>query len=240
MRMDTRVFPDLELLSRAVMDEMMPIVREAVKQQGRFSVALSGGHTPAKMYELWAAKPYRDDTPWNKVHLFWGDERYVPHDDPRSNFRMAREALISHVPIPPENVHAIPTVSSRPAKSAEDYEKELREFFGARPPAIDVQLMGLGTEGHTASLFPGSPALEEKKRWVLAVEAPVTPPQRLTLTPMVLDRGLHTFFLISGEEKRQILAALRAEPDGKSSQYPAARLSPDGPVVWFLDRAAAG
>jgi 6-phosphogluconolactonase len=240
MRMDTRVFPDLESLSRAVMDETMKIVRDAVKQRGRFSIALSGGHTPAKMYELWATKPYGDQTPWDKVHLFWGDERYVAHDDPRSNYRMAREALISHVAIPPENVHAIPTISSAPAESAADYEQELRQFFGAQPPAIDVQLMGLGTEGHTASLFPGSAALEEKQRWVLAVEAPVTPPQRLTLTPVVLNRGRNTFFLVSGEEKRQILAALRAEPDGKPSQYPAARLSPEGPVVWFLDRAAAG
>lgn len=239
MSMDSRVSPDLESLSLSVMDETMRILREAVAERGRFSIALSGGHTPRKMYELWAAKPYREETPWDKVHLFWGDERYVPHDDPLSNFRMASESLISRVAIPPENVHAIPTVSAAPDKSAEIYESELREFFGDRPPRMDVQLMGLGDEGHTASLFPGSPALEEKQRWVLPVEVPATPPQRLTLTLVVLNQGRNTFFLVSGTEKRQIVSALRDEPGGRPSQYPAARVRPPGPVIWFLDRAAA-
>jgi 6-phosphogluconolactonase len=226
MSMGTRVFPDLESLSLSVMDETMQILREAIAERGRFSIALSGGHTPRKMYELWAAKPYREETPWDKVHLFWGDERYVPHDDPLSNFRMARESLI-------------PTVSSAPDKSAHIYESELREFFGDRPPRMDVQLMGLGDEGHTASLFPGSPALEEKQRWVLPVEVPATPPERLTLTLVVLNQGRNTFFLVSGTEKRRIISALRDEPGGRPSQYPAARVRPPGPVIWFVDQAAA-
>jgi 6-phosphogluconolactonase len=240
MRMDTRIFGDLETLSLGAIDETMRIVGHAVAQRGRFTIALSGGHTPAKMYDLWAGKPYRDQTPWESVHLFWGDERYVPPDDSLSNFRMARETLISRVPIPPTNVHPIPTVSAPPDRSAEMYEADLRNFFGHEPPEFDLQLMGIGQEGHTASLFPGSAALEEKQRWVLAVEVPATPAQRLTLTPVVLNRGRNTFFLVAGGEKRAIVAALRGERDAQTSEYPAARIQPLGRVSWFLDRAAAG
>jgi 6-phosphogluconolactonase len=240
MRMNTKVFPDLDSLSRAAMDDTLAIIRDAIAQRGRFAIALSGGHTPAKMYELWAATPYRDDTHWDRVHLFWGDERYVPHDDPLSNFRMTRETLISRVPIPRANVHPTPTLPGPPEKCAEAYEQELRKFFGVAPPEFDLQLLGLGPEGHVASLFPGAAALEEKNRWVMAVEAPAKPPQRLTLTPVVLNRGRNTFFLVAGKDKREIISALRSEPDSKPSQYPAARVRPAGRVQWFLDKAAAG
>jgi 6-phosphogluconolactonase len=239
MHINAEVFPDLEALSRAAMDRTMAIIRGAVAQWGRFSIALSGGHTPTRMYRMWAEEPYRKQTPWKQVHLFWGDERYVPHDDPLSNFRLARETLISHVPVPPQNVHPIPTATAPPDRSARTYESELRDFFGADPPEIDLQLMGLGTEGHTASLFPGSFALEEKQRWVLAVQVPATPAQRVTLTPVVLNRGRNTIFLVSGSEKREIIAAIRNEPDARLSPYPAARLQPCGPVLWLLDKAAA-
>jgi 6-phosphogluconolactonase len=192
------------------------------------------------MYELWAAAPYRDQTPWDRVHLFWGDERYVAQDDPLSNFRMTRETLISRVPIPTANVHPVPTLPGPPEKSAEAYELELRKFFGAAPPEFDLQLLGLGPEGHVASLFPGTPALEEKQRWVMAVEAPAKPPLRLTLTPVVLNQGRNSFFLVAGNDKREIVSALRNEPDAKPSQYPAGRIRPTGRVLWFLDQAAAG
>jgi 6-phosphogluconolactonase len=152
---------------------------------------------------------------------------------------MTRETLISHVPFPRENVHAVPTVSGPPDKSAETYEADLRSYFDAAPE-FDLQLLGLGPEGHTASLFPGSPALEENQRWVLPVTAPATPPQRLTLTPVVLNRGRNTTFLVAGKDKREIIATLRNETDSKPSQYPAARIRPLGRVLWFLDQAAAG
>jgi 6-phosphogluconolactonase len=240
MRMDTRIFGDLETLSLGAMDETMGIVRHAVAQRGRFAIALSGGHTPARMYELWSGKPYVEDTPWDCVHLFWADERYVPQDDALSNFRMARETLISRVPIPPANVHPVPTVSAPPDRSAEAYEADLRNFFGNETPEFDLQLLGIGEEGHTASLFPGSAALEEKQRWVLPVEVAATPRERLTLTPVVLDRGRNTFFLVAGSGKRAIIAALRGERDPHVSPYPAARIQPQGRLLWFLDRAAAG
>lgn len=239
--MDTRVFPDIDALNRAALDDLLRIMSDAVRERGRFAIALSGGRTPEKMYGLWSKSERQNArTPWDKVHLFWGDERYVTKDDPLSNYRMTREALIAHVPIPVGNVHRMPGPDDfrTPQAAAEAYEGELRKFFGSAAPAFDLQLLGLGVEGHTASLFPGSPALEEKMRWVMAIEAPAKPPQRLTLTPVVLNQARSTFFLVAGEDKRDIIRALRSEPETAPSQYPAGRIRPAGSVVWFLDRAA--
>jgi 6-phosphogluconolactonase len=239
MDMDARVFPDLDALSRGILDELLRVVREAISQRGRFAIALSGGKTPAELYKLWAAAP--GGTDWKKVHLFWGDERYVAESDELSNFRMTRETGLLDV-VPAENVHPMrgPEYFPSPEAAAEAYEAELRSFFGAAAPAFDVQLLGLGVEGHVASLFPDSSALAERRRWVVPVQAPAKPPQRLTLTPVVLNRGRHTFFLVAGANKHEIVAALRAEPDGKPSQYPAGQIRPEGRSVWFLDRLAEG
>jgi len=241
MYMDSRVFADLEALSRGALDELLRVLRDAIAQRGRFAIALAGGTTPAKLYALWADAAGAS-TPWDQVHLFFSDERYVPSDSPLSNYRMVRETLISRVPIPAANVHPMlgPDKYSSQAAAAEAYEAELRKFFGSEPPAFDVQLLGLGIEGHVASLFPGSPALKETQKWVMAVEAPAKPPQRLTLTPAVLNRGRNTFFLVAGENKREIVAALRAEPEGRPSQYPAGIIRPEGRALWFLDKAAVG
>jgi 6-phosphogluconolactonase len=239
MKMDIQAFPDLDALSRGALDELLRILRGAVSERGRFAIALAGGHTPARMYALWAQQEYREQTPWDRVHLFWSDERYVPHDDPLSNYRMARETLIAHVPIPAANVHPMPTDSPQPESAAEAYEEELRKFFGSTLPAFDVQLLGLGVEGHTASLFPGSPALEDNRRWVAAVEVPAKPPRRLTLTPAVLNSGRNAFFLVAGEDKRGIFEILRNEPENRPSQYPAGRIRSAGRTVWFLDQAVA-
>jgi 6-phosphogluconolactonase len=241
MEMDTRVFPDVETLSRAALDHLLAISQGAIAQRGRFAIALSGGHTPAKLYSLWAqAEQQGRPTRWDRVHLFWGDERYVPKDDPQSNYRMTRETLISQVPIPDENVHPVPTSLSSPEGAAAAYDAQLRDFFGQAPPAFDLQLLGLGVEGHTASLFPGSPALEEKRRWVMAVEVAAIPPHRLTLTLPVLNSARNTCFLVAGKDKREIMAALRNEPDTAPSRFPAGQIRPLGSVVWFLDQAAAG
>jgi 6-phosphogluconolactonase len=238
MYLESRIFPTIADMSEAALNEILHIVNDAVAKRGRFSIALAGGHTPAKLYALWAEK-YKTETPWDHVHLFFGDERFVPEDDLLSNYRMARETLIAHVPIPKENVHPMLTNFPSTEKAAEAYEVELRKYFG-EVPSFDVQLLGLGLEGHTASLFPGSPALDEQRRWVLAVTVPAEPPQRLTLTPVVLNQGLHTFFLVAGENKREILAALRGEPQDAPSKYPAGRIRPARGVVWYLDQAAAG
>ncbi|HVB87923.1 MAG TPA: 6-phosphogluconolactonase [Candidatus Dormibacteraeota bacterium] len=240
MKMDERVYDDLDALSDAALEELLVIAKDAVRQRGRFAIALSGGRTPAKLYSLWAqVDAPAAGVPWERVHLFWGDERFVDHDDLLSNYRMTREALLSRIVIPAENVHAMPTDCAQLDDCASAYEDELRKFFGTAAPAFDMQLLGLGPEGHTASLFPGSPLLEEKTRWVAAVEAPATPRQRLTLTPVVLNEGRNTWFLVSGADKRKIVEALRAEEDPKSSEYPAARIQPAGKVLWFMDRVAA-
>ncbi|HUO35081.1 MAG TPA: 6-phosphogluconolactonase [Candidatus Acidoferrum sp.] len=239
MKMDIRVLPDLPSLNLAVLGDMDRLIAEAVSQRGRFAIALSGGHTPANLYSLWAQRDH-SSTPWDRIHLFWGDERFVPPDDPLSNYRMIRESLISRVPIPAANVHPFRTELPTPEAAAADYESTLRAFFASAPPQFDVQLMGLGGEGHTASLFPGSPGLQEKTRWVMAVQAPAKPPNRLTFTPVVLNQGRNTYFLVAGAEKRDIIEKLRSEPEGKPSAYPARQLQPSGAVIWFLDRAAAG
>lgn len=238
MKMSIQVFPDIAALNAAVMGEINRQIAAAVSERGKFAIALSGGHTPEQLYSLWAKQDH-SSTPWDRIHLFWGDERYVPSDDPLSNYRMTRESLISKVPIPPANVHRVRTELPTPKECAAEYEAALRAFFGPGAPQFDIQLQGLGEEGHTASLFPGSPALEEKKRWVMAVEAPAKPPQRLTMTPVVLNQGRNTYFLVAGSGKREIIRKLRNEPDGKLSAYPARRLSPSGVVTWYLDQAAA-
>jgi 6-phosphogluconolactonase len=239
MKMDTRVLPDIDAVSRAALDEVLRVMRDAIKETGKFSIALAGGHTPAKLYALWAAA--QGSTEWKQVNLFWGDERYVPHTDPLSNYRMAEQAHLFDA-IPASNVHPMPGPEgfATPAKAAEAYEAELRKFFGSAAPAFDVVLLGLGVEGHTASLFPGSSALQEQKSWVAAVQAPATPPVRLTLTPVVLNQARNTFFLVCGKDKREILRALETELPSTPSPYPAGMLRPQGRVLWFLDEAAAG
>jgi 6-phosphogluconolactonase len=240
VKLNAKVFADIDTLSQSALAALLAIVRESVVERGRCVLAMGGGSTPAKMYRIWADPKTVAETPWNRLHLFWGDERYVPPDDPLSNYRMARETLLSHVPIPAENVHPVPTTVHPPEKAAAEYEAELRKFFGASAPVFDLNLLGLGTEGHTLSLFPGSPVLEEKQRWVAAVEVPAKPPQRITLTPVVANQARNTFFLVAGKDKREIVDALRAEPDGQPSQYPAARIRPADGVRWFFDQAAAG
>jgi 6-phosphogluconolactonase len=244
MKMDIRVFPDLDALSRGALEELLRSMHDAIQKRGRFAIALAGGHTPAKLYALWAeSSRHGVETPWDRVHLFFGDERYLPADSPLSNYRMVKESLINGVRIPAGNVHPMPTREPLPEQGAEAYEADLRKFFGAEPPALDLQLLGLGPEGHTASLFPGSPVLEEKKKWVAAVQVEAKPKQRLTLTPVVLNLGRKTLFLVAGADKREIVGALKREPDahpdGHPSQYPAAQIRPAGGVIWLLDQAAA-
>lgn len=259
---DPRVFPDSKALTRAVADESLAVIDASVRARGRASVCLSGGRTPKSLNQLWAAE-YATKMPWNQIHFFWGDERYVPPDDPASNFRMVRESLLDRVPIPAANVHPMRTNFERPDDAAKDYERELKEFFaagGPQPsekldPRFDLIFLGLGPEGHTASLFPGSPALAEKQRWVVSANVPAEPPTRLTLTYPVLNRGANVFFLVEGAEKRQIIQLLRDYPNNDSndypkdesnndqeadkSPYPALRVQPAGRLIWFMDSAAA-
>ncbi|MGH7065519.1 MAG: 6-phosphogluconolactonase, partial [Stellaceae bacterium] len=178
-------------------------------EAGRFSICLSGGSTPRRLYQLLAAAPYRDALPWDRVHWFWGDERFVPWDHPDSNYRMAREAMLAHSPAPAENIHPIET-TGMPADGARAYEQTLKAYYGADAldparPLFDVMLLGLGPDGHTASLFPGNDVLDERRRWAAEVIG-AREEDRITLTYPVLESSRHAAFLVAGADKREMLA----------------------------------
>jgi 6-phosphogluconolactonase len=234
-----RVFPDIDSLSRAAIEECVRAANEAVSARGKCLIALSGGHTPERANEIWASE-YRDKMPWAKTHFFWGDERFVAADDPKSNYHMARETLFKNIPVPPENIHPIPTGMGQPDAAAREYEQVLRTFIGDTEPSFDVLFLGLGVEGHTASLFPDSPALAEEKRWVVGVRAPAEPPIRISLTFPVLRRARATYFLVAGADKQGIVATLRRDSPEETGKLPVAMLRPEGQVIWFLDQDADG
>jgi len=238
MKSDIRVFADVDELSLRAAEAAVRTINECVQRNDSFSIALSGGNTPRTLYGLFSTR-FRDQIPWTKVHVFWGDERYVPLADSESNYRMARETLLEAVPCPVGNVHPMPTELPDPDLAAREYEKTLRHYFSEDWPRFDLVLLGLGEEGHTASLFPGSPALNENKRWVVAVKAPSKPAQRLTLTLPAITGASNIYLLITGSNKAQALHhVLTGSPDPKS--YPASGIRrAKGTVIWWLDRAAA-
>jgi 6-phosphogluconolactonase len=238
LKPDVRIFPDVEALSRAAAQSLADRVRATLTGGGRFHLALAGGNTPRVLYRLLAAN-YRSLISWPQVHLFWGDERYVPAADSHSNYRMARETLLDGVPIPEENIHPMPTDFPEPEDAARAYEKTLQNFFSSPWPRFDLVLLGLGPDGHTASLFPSSPALEEKERWVVAAQGPVEPRQRLTLTFPVLTHSAQIYFLVAGADKADALRrALGGAPDMKECPAGGVR-SGSNAVVWWTDRDAA-
>ena len=230
-------------MSFAAADAVKELVA-ASKGTGRpFSLALSGGETPRRLFETLASDPTGIE--WENVHLFWGDERFVPADDPSNNFRSVSEALLRKIEIPDKNIHSVPVDAPAAVRAAEIYEQELREFFGideAGLPEFDLVLLGLGDDGHTASIFPGSPVIEEKKKWVSAVTAPqgAAPVERVTLTLPVINAARNIFFLVSGESKADVLHDILFAGRLAADEYPAAMISPDGPLVWFVDRAVYG
>jgi 6-phosphogluconolactonase len=213
-------------------------INNSVRATGRCSLVLSGGSTPRTLHGL-LASDFRDQIPWAHVHVFWGDERYVSPYDPDSNYRMARETLLDHVPCPAGNIHPMPTHFPSSDAAAREYEKVLRHYFGTDWPHFDLVFLGLGEEGHTASLFPGSPALEEQTRWVVAVKAPAAPPLRLTLTLPALTRAANIYVLVTGSKKASALHHVIADSTDLNT-YPAAgvRLT-EGTLIWWVDREAA-
>lgn len=237
--MDTDYWPEWSVmdigLSRQIADAMVAIVDDAVRRRGRCTVALSGGNTPRTLYGLLASE-FSERIPWTHVQIFWGDERYVPADHADSNYRMARETLLDHVSCPASNIHAMPTHIAPPESAAAAYDETLRVHFGDDPPRFDLVLLGLGQDGHTASLFPKSDALEERARWVVATRAPVEPAIRLTLTMPVLNQAANLFVLVAGSDKAEALRHVRsgtADP----TIYPAAGLKPnDGRLMWWVAR----
>ncbi|MEJ2217123.1 MAG: 6-phosphogluconolactonase [Gemmatimonadota bacterium] len=207
----------------------------AIEQHGRFSVAVAGGRTPIPTYLRLAQPDYREQLPWERVHVFWGDERCVPPDDSRSNEGMVRHTLLSKVSVPEVQVHPI-RCAGDPAAAALDYEATLRAHFGD-VPAFDLVLLGLGVDGHTASLFPGTAVLRESTQWAAAVRPADKRLTRVTLTFPVLEQASRVAFLVSGAAKAAIVQ--RALQPGKDDGIPARRVRPAGRVHWLLDAAAA-
>lgn len=212
----------------------------ASEKDGDFTLCLSGGSTPKRLYERLAQTPYRQEFPWKRTHVWFGDERFVPPDDKDSNYRMASLALLSHVPIPRDHIHRMDTEFPDPEATAIAYDKDLRSFYGSSSldparPLFDVNFLGLGPDGHTASLIPGEPVLDERHKWVEAV-AHGRPEPRITLTYPVLESSRVLAFLVTGTEKSGILRDVRSG----HSTVPAARLRTSGEVIWFVDQEAEG
>ncbi|GAK58365.1 6-phosphogluconolactonase [Candidatus Vecturithrix granuli] len=244
MTTNAQQFQTLQALSTAAAELFCRVAQQSLKEHAHFTVALSGGSTPRLLYEYLCQEPYLSRIPWSKTHIFWGDERYVPSDHPDSNFAMASQALIQHVPLPVEHIHRIPTELASPEQTAEVYETTLRKclsVFDHRSqqnnlPVFDLILLGMGPDGHTASLFPESPVLEEHTRWVAATPVPnLNPPvRRITLTYPVLNAGKTVLFLVSGKQKQAIVQQILNHSQEARQQYPAARINPSGNLLWML------
>lgn len=230
------ILPGPVALARYVAEWM---TSAALAANGMFRVSLSGGSTPKTLYTLLASDEFRGRFPWRRVDWYWGDERFVPHDHAESNYRMTCDAMLDKVPVPPENVHPVPD-DGTPEEAALRYERVLQSAYGnavlnpARP-LFDITLLGLGADGHTASLLPGEPVLQERKRWVAAVSHG-RPEIRITMTYPVIESSRRVAFLVTGKDKAAIFGAIRAG----HSQVPAARVRPVGDLFWFVDRAVAG
>jgi 6-phosphogluconolactonase len=237
-------FPGVEELSRSAAKRIVDEAQNAVNRRGRFTLVLSGGSTPRVLYSLLASE-FKENIPWTKTHLFWGDERYVPKDHSESNYGSAYKILISKLRIPKENVHPIPTEFGNPQEAASIYERDLKEFYiktksNPLPFTFDLVLLGVGEDGHTASLFPGDPILKEKRRGVAAIKAPVNfeTSQRISLTLSAFNRAKKVFFLVAGANKGRVVKTIFEDYAAARIRYPAAMINPVGRITWFLDKTA--
>jgi 6-phosphogluconolactonase len=238
-----RIVPDAQALYREAAQEFLRRAQDAVRARGRFMVALSGGSTPRGLYSLLA-----DDvslaraTPWDKVHFFWGDERQVPPDHSDSNFRMAWDALLSRVPVRCENIHRVRGENPDAAKAASDYEQSLRQVFGtstSKVPRFDLILLGLGADGHTASLFAGTSALQEESDLVVCNWVEKLKTERITFTARLINHAAAVLMLVSGQDKAASLSAVLRGPHDPE-RFPAQLVMPhDGALIWLLDHSAA-
>ena len=232
--MSVRVYESPEELAEAAAREFVAKAGEAIEERGRSAVVLAGGSTPKATYGV-LARDYAGRIDWSKVHVFFGDERTVPPDHEDSNYRMARETLLDHIRV--GSVHRI-RCELPPDEAATAYEQELRDFFGEELPRFDLILLGIGADGHTASLFPETPALEVADRWVVSNPVPKLDTNRITLTVPVINAARSVDFLVAGEDKAEALKEI-LEGDADPRKYPARLIQPPGGPDWMLDRAAA-
>lgn len=238
------IYSDLEEASQTVAEILVKKAQEALSQRGFFSIALPGGETPRRLYRLLSSK-YSKEIPWKKTHLFLGDERYVPKNHKESNYAMIHDLVISKVSVPIENVHRIPTEITPPERCAAVYDVHLKEFFKPQRGknsvvTFDVSLLGLGEDGHTASLFPGDASLIEEKRWVVPMTAPpgFSVPQRISLTLPAFSSSKSVIFLVSGANKSAVLRSIIEDKDRSKRVYPPAMIQPREQLLWFIEKEA--
>ncbi len=238
--MNIDIFASDEALNHEAAKYIVRLANQAIVTHGRFTLALSGGNTPKTAYSMLATSPYREQIDWNAVEVFWSDERCVPPTDPESNYHMAEQVLLSKVPIPAANVHRMPADEPDREAASEAYTREMQRVFGTNGiPAFDLIQLGMGPEGHTASLFPHQPALYVTGRLVMPVSVPKPPPDRLTFTPPLLNAARNVLFLVTGAEKAAAVYAVIEGPY-EPDEYPAQIVRPPhGEVTWMLDSAAA-
>jgi 6-phosphogluconolactonase len=242
---NVQISPDSDYLAKAAAEHFIDISEHSIRERGIFSVVLSGGSTPQSLYNLLASEPFSERIDWSSVHFFWGDERCVPPDHPDSNYYRAWNTLLKNVPVAEENIHRIPA-ERKPEQAALDYEEHLLQFFGSLPSdeerqhaQFDLVLLGMGDDGHTASLFPGTAAIHETARWVAAHYVDKLAAWRITLTPAILNRAANITFLISGAGKSWTLQKVvygAYQPD----RFPSQVIRPDnGNLLWLIDEDAA-
>src|SRR5579863_4273003 len=238
--MNIAIYPDADKLSHEAARFIVRLAGEASVSRGRFTIALSGGSTPKALYGLLATEPYRSQIDWASVEVFWSDERCVPPDDEESNYRMAEEVFLSKVPIPASQIHRMPADQPDRDAASQAYTLEMQQTFSTNgTPSFDLIQLGMGPEGHTASLFPHQESLQEQQRLVMAVTVPKPPPPRLTFTPPLLNAAHHILFLVTGSEKAEAVQAV-LEMDYQPEEFPAQIVRPErGEVTWMLDTKAA-
>ena len=236
--MNLKIYPDFDSLTNAAVEDFIGLCNQAIRSRGLFSISLSGGSTPEPFYRALGESANRARMDWRYVHIFWGDERPVPPNHPDSNFRMAREALMDPVDIPESNIHRVPAEMDV-RLAAFSYEEELRDFFEGEWPCFDLVLLGMGEDGHTASLFPKSAGLNEEQRWFIANYAPDRQTWRLTLTKSAINAAREIWVLVQGESKAEKLAEILTGPQNPKAN-PIQLIHPvEGELTWWIDAAAA-
>lgn len=234
-----QVFDDTLALSKAGVELFINAAVEAVRERGQFLVALTGGSSPLHLYQLLAQSPNRERVPWSQTYIFWGDERWVPLTDDRSNANMAYEAFLNNVPIPNDQIYPMWEEDVEPEAFARQYEELLEEYFGPSTASFDLILLGMGDDGHTASLFPGTDVLQEQSSWVQAYYLEQQEMYRITLTAPVINKARKIVFLTFGAKKADALHEV-LEGDYNPEKYPAQLIKPQqGEVVWLVGKAAA-
>jgi len=237
-RVKIQIFPDQAALIKDAVAHFIALANTAIRERGVFSVALSGGNTPQPLYEALAANQNKTRLAWDHIHLFWGDERYVPHNHRDSNYLMVKHALLDHVSIPQKNIHPVPTEINI-WQAAERYEHEMQKMFTGEWPNFDLILLGMGEDGHTASLFPHSAGLHEEYKWFIANFANEPQAWRLSLSKNAINAARNIFVIIQGADKANMVASVLAGPD-QPFEKPIQLISPvNGEMVWLIDQQAA-